>query len=631
MGNQNYAPNLTGLDPVRESQILLDDSARPVLDNVRKNATSNGHSSSGRLEGLWSKYSLFASLIITTVMSSLLLASSIARWTESGRFYHAIVSNRASTQLAVQLISYLLGLIQVTAICRIINYSTRLRMEQNPVSLDMIHLWSSLSAARMDWNLRLQFVLPLLAFISITSVPAALWAGAITPVPTLASREATMNIPKYDTMSLITEYPSEVNKLGPILRTSKGMFSYSVGMKYLGSLLSSAATATPLDGNVRLHPKYDNSRFVYAGRSYGVGSSPGLTDDFIFENDLAVSYSYRESGYEPIVHCIYNQSSEFVLSDIGEDMLYAAKGNLPDSNNDPEYSVYVGHGTSAIVAIGVAHPVTSPRRHLAIAAGSSYALLNATQCTIDFNPSLFDVSVGLPGRNITVTRLADAADIDPTRNLTKTAMRQLELISNDQTNLYVSLVGDSLNSSIADYISATSNQTIRAPTEREAVLAGLTNSFTAMVDDILVSYASAQLMIAEDMLPAPAIVRFNALRFGQDSYIYAIATINGLVVLCVISEAARMRGWKGLLRFNYLDPRSLIVAASRGGKDVAYATSKVERSNPALWKSSLDGTNHDIGQVSVLLRDGTDLALVLASRKGIVGTESINMLLKIEN
>lgn len=216
-------------------------------------------------------------------------------------------------------------------------------------------------------------------------------------------------------MSLIIEYPSEINKLGPILRTSKGMFSHSVGMKYLGSLLSSAATATPLDGSVRLHPKYDNSRFVYVGRSYGVGSSPGL-----------------------IVHYIYNQSSESVLSDTGEDMLYAAQGNLPDSNNDPEYSVYVGHGTSATVAIGVAHPITSPRRYLAIAAGSSYAMLNATQCAIDFNPSLFDVSVGLPGWNIIVTRLADAAEINPTRNLTKTAMRQLELISNDQTNIYIS-------------------------------------------------------------------------------------------------------------------------------------------------------------------------------------------------
>ena len=38
---------------------------------------------------------------------------------------------------------------------------------------------------------------------------------------------------------------------------------------------------------------------------------------------------------------------------------------------------------------------------------------------------------------------ADVPDIDPTEILKITAMRQFELIANDQTNIYVSLVGDS--------------------------------------------------------------------------------------------------------------------------------------------------------------------------------------------
>lgn len=226
-------------------------------------------------------------------------------------------------------------------------------------------------------------------------------------------------------------------------------------MKYLGSLFSSAATATSLDGNVRIHPKFDNSGFFFVGRSYGVRSPPGLTDDHMLDDSLAVSYIYQEPSYTPIAHCIYNESSQFVLDDnTSSAMVYAAEGTLPDNGSFPEYNNFVGHGMSAIVGIGVAYPITSPRRFLAIAAGSSCAMLNATQCTIDFEPSLSDVSVELFGRNITVTRLADnTPDIDPSRTLTKTAMRQLELISNDQTNIYVSFVGDSLNSSIADYIS----------------------------------------------------------------------------------------------------------------------------------------------------------------------------------
>lgn len=630
MGNRNYATDVLELERLSGQETQRDYAAGRASGNIRRNTTTKRNLSSGKLESRWNKYIFFTCLIITTVISSLLVASARASWTDSGRLYRTIIGNRASVQLAVQLISYLLGLVQVTAICRIVNYTTRLRMKENPVSLDMIHLWNNLSTAQIDWTLPLQFALPLLAFIALASIPAALWAGAISPVPTLASRAATINIPRYDNMSLITEYPSEIDKLGPILRTSKGMFSYAVGMKYLGSLLSSAATATPLDGSLRQHPKYDNSRFVYMGRSYGVGSSPGLTDDSILQSALATSYFYQEPGYEPVVHCIYNQSTEFVLSDIGEDMLYAASGNLPDSDGDPEYSVYVGHGTSAIVAIGVAHQITSPRRYVAIAAGSSYGMLNATQCTVDFHASLFNVSVRLPGRNITVTRLSDAPDIDASKNLTKTTVRQLELIANDQTNIYVSLVGDSLNSSIADYISATSKQAIGAVGAREAVLTGLTNSFTAMIDDILVSYASAQLMIAEAARPVPATIEFQALRFGQNVYIYTIAVINGLVVLCVIGEGVRTGGWKGLLKFNYLDPGSLIVAASRGGKDVAYRASQVERSYSAQRKSLLDKTTHKIGQLSVMLGDETDLALVLVPRKGSVGTDSTTTLMRSE-
>src|ERR1700742_4027447 len=62
---------------------------------------------------LWGKILPFITLAIPTVISSLLLASISYGWTESGRFYRAVTSSRASTQMTVQIISYLLGLIQV--------------------------------------------------------------------------------------------------------------------------------------------------------------------------------------------------------------------------------------------------------------------------------------------------------------------------------------------------------------------------------------------------------------------------------------------------------------------------------------------------------------------------------------
>src|SRR6202034_1042355 len=102
-----------------------------------------------------------------------------------------------------------------------------------------------------DWSDRLHYLLPILLFISATSVPAALWAGAITPVIASALQNTTMAIPAYSNVSLIQEYPMQINNEGPVVRSRQGLFSYSVGVKYLGQLLSSAASATMPDNSIR--------------------------------------------------------------------------------------------------------------------------------------------------------------------------------------------------------------------------------------------------------------------------------------------------------------------------------------------------------------------------------------------
>jgi len=66
----------------------------------------------------------------------------------------------------------------------------------------------------------------------------------------------------------------------------------------------------------------------------------------------------------------------------------------------------------------------------------------------------------------------------------------MELISNDQTNLYQSLVGNSFMASIGDYMVSQPD----SPASN-ATLSGLQNSVAAMLDDILSAYASTQLMV----------------------------------------------------------------------------------------------------------------------------------------
>ena len=161
-------------------------------------------------------------------------------------------------------------------------------------------------------------------------------------------------------------------------------------------------------------------------------------------------------------------------------------------------------------------------------------------------------------------------------------MRQFELIANDQTSLYVSVIGDSFNSSIANYNSSVASNGSLGPSEASATLAGLTNSVTAMVDDLLVAYASAQLMIMNDSSLVSTTVDVKAFSTGSGLYIYLTFAINAFVVLVLMEEALRTRVWKNLLYFDYTDPRSLIIGASKGGCAIAHVVEKAwtDRTRP---------------------------------------------------
>jgi hypothetical protein len=376
-------------------------------------------------------------------------------------------------------------------------------------------------------------------------------------------------IPSYENVSLIHEYPSEFNNQADEMevRTTKGLFTYDVGMRFQGALLSSGSDASTVDGSPRQHKKLDNTGMTYDGRSYGVGAAVGLDDDDILNDNLIVGYQYQEPGYSTEVSCIYNTTSAFQVFEIGPGypFLWQASGTLPNSDA-PELSDYVGHDGSAIVAIGVAAGAINGSQYLAIAAGSSYSFLNSTQCVFTFVPTLFNVSVAKQTSTITVTPGISAPNIDETNMLAHTSVRQFELIANDQTNLYQSLVGTSIFSSIANYKISQTNRTL---TDDEAYLNGLTNSMTAMVDDMLGLYASAQIMVGGYNSSTTAEITVLSMRVGQPVYIFAEIIVNCIILLIVLEEAIRTQGWKGLGVWDYMDIRNVVTSSSRGGRGVA--------------------------------------------------------------
>ncbi|KAF2009225.1 hypothetical protein BU24DRAFT_85234 [Aaosphaeria arxii CBS 175.79] len=524
--------------------------------------------------GHWKRYCTFYGLVLTTTLSSVLLAADLFKWRVTGYFF--ILANKypASVALTVQLLAAFFGLIHVAVISRLINYALRLRLNKTTVTLDALRTWVDMSLARVDWDLPLRFFFPVMLVVFLSLVPAALWAGSITPLISRTTTTGTLLLPSYEDVSLIREYPMEIGKSGPSLRNNKGFFTYSVGIGHLGSLLSSAASASSLNS---VHPKLDNTQFSYRGRSYGVGAPAGLTDSRISSNRQVAGYIYQEEGYLTNISCIYNATTDFTLKGPMGDWIYEASGRIPDTVENPEMSNYIGHDGKAIVAIGVSYSERSPRRYLSITAGESYAFLNSTQCEFTFTPTLFNVTVDISNLNITVRPIADSTipDFNPSRNLTRTVVRQFELMSNDLTNLYVSLLGEAFNSSIAAY-NMTHLSTPRNPIpESVATLEGLTNSLVAMTDDMLAAYASAQLIVGKIFTPATSTVHLYALQFGQPGYVYSIFVLNLVVLAAVVAEWTRTRGWRELGRWNYLDPRDLIVAASRGGKGLSGAADRL--------------------------------------------------------
>ncbi|KAG9187353.1 hypothetical protein G6011_05224 [Alternaria panax] len=109
------------------------------------------------------------------------------------------------------------------------------------------------------------------------------------------------------------------------------------------------------------------------------------------------------------------------------------------------------------------------------------------------------------------------------------------------------------------------------------------STISNVTDDVLVSYASAQLVV-------------------RRIYIYAIFSLNLIIIIAVICKAFRTTGWSSLGRFNYLDPRDLIIAALRGGGDIAAAADGImERREGKRMRHIWLLSDPDEGNVSLIV------------------------------
>jgi hypothetical protein len=342
-----------------------------------------------------------------------------------------------------------------------------------------------------------------------------------------------------------------------------------------------------------VHPKWDNTKFQYVGRSYGVGAAAGLTDRHIAALRNIQHYTYAEIGFREETKCVYNESSALAIRFDAESdnpafpSRYWAYGALPNSNwshiveygNYTEGEFFDGMDFYAQSAFGSANfdnrlvstftklsRTSNARRMFGIVAGQTYLQLNKTQCETTLQPSLFNIIVSLVNSTISVSRVdnVETLDPDPTYNLREVASHSYGL-SFTSTSLVTSTVGDAF---MANIRSLQARRSVASNDANDAdyqavVLDAIADSVMSVMDDSLVALGSAALVFPNATQVVNATAHITAVQIGSKPFIWSVVGLNILGSLAVVASYFVLRK-ANIPTFQYSDVGCVAVGIDQG-------------------------------------------------------------------
>ena len=100
-------------------------------------------------------------------------------------------------QAIVQIVSMVLGALQICAIQSALTMSINIRMLSTTASLNELKFWDALRQGKLDCDLRYRPMAILTIYFLLLQIPSALWAGAITPLLMTTGVHAELSIPNY--------------------------------------------------------------------------------------------------------------------------------------------------------------------------------------------------------------------------------------------------------------------------------------------------------------------------------------------------------------------------------------------------------------------------------------------------
>ena len=537
----------------------------------------------------------------------------------SWRLY--ILKNPSAVSATRQIVAGAMGTLQASAVVTILfNFPTRTRLAHptNGVKFDTLGLLSALSVPRMDWNLPKKHWLPVFLAIGFGHGLAALWASAITPLPTtLSAIRGSIRVPIFpealeDVWGQFGQNQTfNISSCTTIRRTSSFVTNCPIPY-HQNALINTAREATAPGGTSRDHSKLDNSTWVYQGRSYGAGSSVGLMSPSGLPAHFQLSnYSFEEIGYNANVQCNRNSSTNLkIYYQFNQDQLgiFRLGGALPNITKWADDPMIAWCDTSpgkelcedpdgATMFAWFAASDAQRKSMVGIKATSWYKddFDNIT-CSLEFVPTVFTVTVNAANKTIVVT-VNDTAtsDPDPTGLLVNNTVLSLEFLSKMSPSLYVSVLGDAFSYNLNTTIDTTED--LSSMTRPEAALKATEASFEAILDDILGVYGSGQIMINNETTIKNIEGIFDSYRIGKPLVHAFTLALNLLIILTILFEALRTRFWRDLPKYDMLDLKSTVTAASFGGNGVAR---KIQQRKNRRWTA--DPGDRKLGEIEVCLR-----------------------------
>ena len=161
--------------------------------------------------------------------------------------------------------------------------------------------------------------------------------------------------------------------------------------------------------------------------------------------------------------------------------------------------------------------------------------------------------------------------------LTNSTLDALSKMSMALTTANVSMLGQAVMLNIANA------PPFSPPNINASILYGISEAVDSFIDNILLSYALAELIITKDFVPINVTAGEATIVFGTPVYTYLIFITNLIIFLVYIAEALRTRGWRDLTTFNYVDVKTVIIGTSMGGTGIADKVNTLHEQNGSTW------------------------------------------------